>query len=229
MSAVYPDRSAREAFQVLLQKRKLQSIGLHFLPNKQKRPNEPGDVLHENADSGGACEPSALGAAAAPGEQAREQGRQQAREAGTYAAAPGASACGACDAGGGTTPLAAVPALARGAVEPRGVFGSLMFESIKAPPPPQVREQDHEQGSPSTGAAAAAKNIVLPSFWQEMTKILEDQDRWISMRMQEVKTYSLSAHTDPRHDTDAGELFDCFNDNTSWEHSEYGGLNLWQE
>jgi hypothetical protein len=75
-----------------------------------------------------------------------------------------------------------------------------------------------------------------------MTKILEDQDRWISMRMQELKKYSLSAHTDLRLDADAsahtdlrldadaGEVLDCFNDNTSWEPSEeYGGLVLWSE
>ena len=177
MSAVFADRSAREAFQVLLRKRKLQSMGLAFLQNKQKQPNEscwkPGDVLHKNADSGGACEPSALGAAAAPGEQAREQ----------------------------------------------------------------AREQDREQGSPSTGAAAAAKNIVaasknivLRSFWQEMTKILEDHDSWISMQKQELKKYSLSAHTDPQLEADAGEVLDVFNDNDSWEPpGEFGGLELWQE
>ena len=199
MSAVFADRSAREAFQVLLRKRKLQSMGLAFLQNKQKQPNEscwkPGDVLHKNADSGVACEPGAPGATAvsgepsapdataASGEQDREQGSPS---TGAAAAAPGAAAASG--------------------------------------------EQDREQGSPSTGAEAAAKNIVLSSFWQEMTKILEDHDSWISMQKQELKKYSLSAHTDPQLEADAGEVLDVFNDNDSWEPpGEFGGLELWQE
>jgi len=149
-------------------------MGLAFLQNKQKQPNEscwkPGDVLHKNADSGVACEPGAPGATAASGEPS----------------APGATAASG--------------------------------------------EQDREQGSPSTGAEAAAKNIVLPSFWQEMTKILEDHDSWISMQKQELKKYSLSAHTDPQLEADAGEVLDVFNDNDSWEPpGEFGGLELWQE
>ena len=193
MSAVFADHSAREAFQVLLQKRKLESMGLTFLQNKQKRGSPDA-----------AAAPGALGSHAPP-ESAflcrTSPGLQQL----SFASALGEpSAPGAAAASG---------------------------------------EQDREQGSPSTGAAAAAKNIVLPSFWQEMTKFLEDQDRWISMRMQELKKYSLSAHTDLRLDAgasahtdlhldaDAGEVFDCFNDNLSWEpcSEEYGGLVLWSE
>jgi hypothetical protein len=89
-------------------------------------------------------------------------------------------------------------------------------------------EQDREQGSPSTGAAAAAKNIVLPSFWQEINKIMEDHDSWISMKKQELKKYSLLAHTDPQLEAHASEVLDVFNDNDSWEApGEYGGLAMW--
>ena len=199
MSAVFADRSAREAFQVLLRKRKLQSMGLAFLQNKQKQPNEscwkPGDVLHKNADSGVACEPGAPGATAASGEPS----------------APGATAASGEQDREQGSPSTGAAVAAPGAAAASG-------------------EQDSEQGSPSTGAEAAAKNIVLPSFWQEMTKILEDHDSWISMQKQELKKYSLSAHTDPQLEADAGEVLDVFNDNDSWEPpGEFGGLELWQE
>jgi len=218
MSAVFADRSAREAFQVLLRKRKLQSMGLAFLQNKQKQPNEscwkPGDVLHKNADSGVACEPGAPGATAASGEPsapgATAASGEQDREQGSPSTGAAAAAPGEQDREQGS-PSTGAAAAAPGAAAASG-------------------EQDREQGSPSTGAEAAAKNIVLSSFWQEMTKILEDHDSWISMQKQELKKYSLSAHTDPQLEADAGEVLDVFNDNDSWEPpGEFGGLELWQE
>jgi hypothetical protein len=167
-------------------------------------------------------EPSALGATAASGEQDTEQGSPS-TGAETKAAAPGALGATAasgeqdpeqCSPSTGAETKAAAPGAlgataASGEQDPEQCSSSTGAETKAAAP----GEQDPEQGSPGAETKAAAKKIVLPSFWQALNKILENHDNWIDEKRQELKKYGLFAQSDPQVEADASEEFDVLNEN----------------
>ena len=121
----------------------------------------------------------------------------------------------ACEPGApGATAVSGEPSApdataASGEQDPEQCSSSTGAETKAAAP----GEQDPEQGSPGAETKAAAKNIVLPSFWQALNKILENHDNWISMEREKWKKYGLFAQSDPQVEADASEEFDVLNEN----------------